>query len=90
MDLGRILRERLRQAFESGPAPEEDAPTNGSPARPVADPGQVTSVYCDSRVTIIHRTGENPVIRLDDQLAGERFRSPRSAAVVAKGQESQR
>ena len=92
MDLRRVLRERLRQAFESESVPEGDRQPRSVPLDTSVDPGQVTSVYCDARVTIIHRTGENPIIRLDDRNAEFSGASRRSgsAPVVPEGQKGQR
>ena len=92
MDLRRALRERLRQAFKSESVPEGEWQPRSVPADTVVDPGQVTSVYCDARVTIIHRTGENPIIRVDErsgELSGLSGRTG-SAPVVPKRQEGKR
>lgn len=73
MDLARVLRERLRQAFETGP---EDAAGSGRSTNVAAavnanGAGHVTSVYSDEHVTIIQRDGETEVIHHDQRPPGE-------------------
>ncbi len=67
MDLGRVLRERLREAFESGVEKKTDQPTNIAAAVNVNRSGRVTSVYSDQHVTIIQRDGKTGVIRHDEE-----------------------
>ena len=88
MDLARVLRERLREAFQSGPEPTETGPETTADSGNGTTRGQVISVYTDANVTIIHRTGEVPVIRPDGEWGDLRRRA--SVPVVPKGQKSQR
>jgi hypothetical protein len=63
MDLGRLIRDRLRDAVTHDDASGKDRRTNVAIASNVGDSGHVTTVYSDDDVTIIERDGERQVIR---------------------------
>lgn len=57
MDLGRLIRDRLRDALE-----HRGGPTNITISGNVGGSGHNTTVYTDDEVTIIERDGEREVI----------------------------
>jgi hypothetical protein len=71
MDFERILRERLRQAFQgrSGGSGGSDVKggANVAAALNVNGSGHVTSVYSDEHVTIVQRDGRTQVIRHEEE-----------------------
>ena len=82
MDLGRVLRERLKEAFESGLTGEGATGANVAAAVNVNAPGHVTSVYSDSHVTIIQRDGKTEVIRHNEPGPGQEDEKDRSERYV--------
>ena len=59
MDLGRMIRERVRDGLRRGP-------TNVASAVNVSSSGHMTAVYSDADVTIVQRDGVTRVIRHDE------------------------
>ena len=62
MDLGRLIRDRLRDALEVHGA-GEGGRTNVAISTNVGGAGHSTTVYSDDEVTIIERDGQRQVIR---------------------------
>lgn len=65
MDLGRIIRETVRDALERSKV----GGANVAAAVNVDGSGHTTAVYSDNDVTIIQRDGLTQVIRHDDPAA---------------------
>jgi hypothetical protein len=61
MDLGRLIRERVRAALADGGG------TNVAAAVNINRPGRTTAVCSDADVTVIQRDGETEVIRHDEE-----------------------
>ena len=62
MDLGRLIRDRLREALKGG-GTDEGGRTNVAISGNVGGSGRSTTVYSDDDVTIIERDGQRQVIR---------------------------
>jgi hypothetical protein len=76
MDLGRLIRERLRDALKQD-GTGEGPTTNVAISSNIGGSGHSTTVYSDDEVTIIERDGERQVIRhtpdesgIDDDRSG--------------------
>lgn len=67
MDLGRLIRRQLREAFEGAEGARRRRSTNVAAAVNVNSSGHVTSVYSDEHVTIVQRDGETQVIHHDEE-----------------------
>ncbi|MEY2420382.1 MAG: hypothetical protein QOI95_449 [Acidimicrobiaceae bacterium] len=61
MDIGRLIRRRLRDALQQGDGGEART-TNVAISSNIAGSGHSTTVYSDGEVTIIERDGERQVI----------------------------
>ena len=59
MDLGRLIRDRVRDALRRGP-------TNVASSVNVSSSGHTTAVYSDDDVTIVQRDGVTRVIRHEE------------------------
>jgi hypothetical protein len=62
MDLGQLIRDRIREALERSGA-DKAGQSNVAISANVGGSGQSTTVYSDDDVTIIDRDGERQVIR---------------------------
>lgn len=70
MDLGRLIRERVRRALEAAATDDDGDATATSSGRVniasttnVDGTGHTTSVYSDGEVTVVTRDGKTEVIR---------------------------
>jgi hypothetical protein len=70
MDLGRLIRDRLRDALEQGDAGPKHQ-TNVAISSNIGGSGHSTTVYSDDDVTIIERDGERQVIHHTSDNAEE-------------------
>ena len=61
MDLGRFIREKVRDAVRAGPK-------NVAAAVNIDMSGRTTAVYSHDDVTIVQRDGETHVIRHDEEF----------------------
>jgi hypothetical protein len=71
VDLGRLLREQLREAAEKAKRSSATS-VNVASAVNVDGSGHTTAVYSDDEVTIVQRDGETQVIRHRKEDPGQR------------------